>query len=123
MKFYGLLIAVVFLTRTTEAMDYGTDTVVAQCSKHGGYEHEAEVVADLLKRHGIETVVSYYGEEYDHGSVSRGIQMDREKAVGWVVHVSQTQGKQARDLVEAAIKDGLKVHLLNEKDARNQPWP
>ena len=96
--------------RSAEALEWDTATDVAFCSNRPGYEKAGDSVASTLASHGITTEIMYYVRQ-------EGLVLptdNKARAEGFLVLVNVKNASAAKIILKRAIKDGLRISLLEK---------
>ena len=91
-------------------MEWDTAADVAFCSNHPGYEEAGDRVVSILAKHGITTEIMYYIRQ-------EGLVLptdNKARTEGFLVLVNVKNASAAKIILKRAIKDGLRISLLEK---------
>jgi hypothetical protein len=113
---FALIVAAAWYAAVAVAMDWETAAEIATCRRHAGYEKLAARASDLLREHGIHSILMYFAERDKNGIEAVGV--NPHEAGRWGLYVDIRDSAKARGLVASAIRHGLHVTLsTNGPDA------
>ena len=92
-------------------MDADNSIEIASCIKRTGFEKDGARALAVLREHKIQAELTYLQNQRGVKAITENPKQSTE----WVIAVNSKDAAEARKLLAAAIKDGLKVVLIGEQ--------